>query len=479
MSTIIDLLVSKVYIVPTLTGITNPDRVPTPSLGKIRYIQDVKSLQQYQATGESTYGWVNMLPAGTEYVVFAESKPESGHDGQLLVLKEATDEATLHVWMNSAWVQISGGGVKFYNSANSESQPANPKDGTLLIDSSNSVMYYALGGQWISTQPLITVTPSITLGGITGGDDVAAMTMTSQQMWSALLEKEKFASVSGTHSVSLARSPTSAEFGSSIDVTLTASNSRQTYGPVYDASGKKTAASANYQGAITNYNFSGSGMSAAVDNGTTTTYTVEDYTVAASNSWKLIGTFADGPSPIYSSKGNTGSLASYSSGTKEASASITAQYPVYCTKSATGTLAYDSLISDLSNKLEYTYPAEAKNSSGDIDRLAFLIPSALISGTAKVEYYDSVSGKWVDDTANWTEITLGKGNVDWTTGAITLATTTSGSGDTQIVGSSAFSGCVLSKTVSGHTPASTTQAFKFIMHTGDQYTEGFKLRISK
>ena len=208
MSSIIDLLVSKVYIVPTLTGVKNPDRVPTPSLGKIRYIQDVKSLQQYQATGESTYGWVNMLPAGTEYVVFAESKPESGHDGQLLVLKEATDEATLHVWMNSAWVQISGGGVKFYNSANSESQPANPKDGTLLIDSSNSVMYYALGGQWISTQPLISVTPSVTVGGLEGSDDAATLTMTAQELWSALLEKEKFASVSGTHSVSLARSPT-------------------------------------------------------------------------------------------------------------------------------------------------------------------------------------------------------------------------------------------------------------------------------
>lgn len=411
MSTIIDLLVSKVYIVPTLTGVTNPDRVPTPSLGKIRYIQDVKSLQQYQATGESTYGWVNMIPAGTEYVVFADtfsSLANGTHLGQMAVV---ADEEALYAWISkdgtAQWVQCGG---KTTLEPVTE-LPTGEEAGQLAIkkversggSSSVYVLYVFDGSAWQSTQELITIDYVYNpMGDFKEGDSLE--NYTNAELWKKLLQQEKSPTVTnpslssftvkdGTTNVSGKYYETGSEITTiNIAATFSLGSIQNTWGS--NAYQTQTYCGGGTEEAPITFDYTGASVSDVNKTGVTTSSVSDSQSISkyivvdGSNTWKCKVSYPKGTvEPVTNFNKDAGDVCA-SGTTSESSVSFTGVFPPYATTVAIGTMTKQTCVANKS-ALTYLMVAEADTAN----RWSVEWPKSW--GTPKTAYISgSNSGPW-------------------------------------------------------------------------------------
>jgi hypothetical protein len=316
----------------------------------------------------------------------------------------------------------------------------------------------------IQSDIISTITPSIPLGGLTA--DETLKNMTALQILKKMLEKELFSTVAANKpSASLSRSGNAEEeLGTVITkLTLTASGDRGTYSPYYykDSSGNVVkGTSHDYAGAVESYTFSGSGISNATSQ-TANTFDISNYTVGTSNSWSVKVLFADGED-IMSSQGNLGTPAKYTDASdtgKTASASITPTFPIYITSSNPSVLTRRSSNVKTSNSyIEVTLPIEDSPNGTDINKLAFLVPSAWLDGAYKVEVYNEGNGKWEDKTSNWTEYSA---SIDWANMSLTFI--------------GAASTTIAEKTISGTAPKAG--GYKLIVNSGGLVTVSPKVRF--
>ena len=290
--------------------------------------------------------------------------------------------------------------------------------------------------------------------------------MTAEEILKKMLEKELFSTVAANKpSASLSRSGNAEEeLGTVITkLTLTASGDRGTYSPYYykDSTGNVVkGASHDYAGAVESYTFSGSGISNATSQ-TANTFDISNYTVGTSNSWSVKVLFADGED-IMSSQGNLGTPAKYTDASdtgKTASASITPTFPIYITSSNPSVLTRRSSNVKTSNSyIEVTLPIEDSPNGTDINKLAFLVPSAWLDGAYKVEVYNEGNGKWEDKTSNWTEYSA---SIDWANMSLTFT--------------GAASTTIAEKTISGTAPKAGE--YKLVVNSGGLVTAAPKVRF--
>ena len=370
MSSIIDLLVSKVYIVPTLIDVANPDRVPTPSLGKIRYIQDVKSLQQYQATGENTYGWVDMLPAGTEYVVFAstfDNLANGSHLGQMAVVE---DEEALYAWINkdgqAQWVQC--GGKTTLEPVTT--LPAGEEVGQLAIkkverEGSSPVylLYVFDGANWQSTQELITIDYVYNpMGDFAEGDSLE--NYTNAELWKKLLQKELNPTVTNPSLTSFTVKNGTTDVTNKyyeIGSTIATINVASTFslGSVKDTWGSQSYQTQTYCGGGTEeapitFDYTGSDVSDVTKTGVTASsvsdsQSISNYVVASgSNTWKCKVSYPAGTVQPKTNFNSNYSSTCAAGTTNEKSVSFTGVFPPYATTSAIGTMTKQSCVANKS-----------------------------------------------------------------------------------------------------------------------------------
>lgn len=409
MADIKEQLRTQVYIVDVIS-----DNTPSKSFGRIAYSTTYKKL--YRCTSD---GWVEMLEDSSSIQVVADAS----------------------------------------------SLPTTAKEGDCAITKDTNKQYYYDGSKWvlIDTAEKITITPSETFGGLTA--DVTLSNMTAEEILKKMLEKELFSTVAANKpSASLTKSGnTDVELGTTITkLTLTASGDRGTYSPYYykDASGNIVKGdSHDYAGAVESYTFSGSGISSTTQ--LSNVFEISNYVVDTSNSWSVKVLFADGEN-IMSSQGNYGTPAKYtdpSDSGKTASASITPTFPIYVTSSNPSVLTRRSTNVKTSNSyIEVELPIETSPNGTDINKLAFLVPSAWLDGAYKVEVYNEGNGKWEDKTSNWTEYSA---SIDWANMSLTFT--------------GAASTTIAEKTISGTAPLAGE--YKLVVNSGGLVTAAPKVRF--
>lgn len=397
------------------------------------------------------------------YVVKAidETTPSRGNDK----IAYSTDEKKLYRYNGSAWEELLEPSSSIKLVDNFASLPTTAKEGDCAITKDTNKQYYYDGSKWvlIDTAEKITITPSETFGGLTA--DVTLSNMTAEEILKKMLEKELFSTVAANKpSASLTKSGnTDVELGTTITkLTLTASGDRGTYSPYYykDASGNIVKGdSHDYAGAVESYTFSGSGISSTTQ--LSNVFEISNYVVDTSNSWSVKVLFADGEN-IMSSQGNYGTPAKYtdpSDSGKTASASITPTFPIYVTSSNPSVLTRRSTNVKTSNSyIEVELPIETSPNGTDINKLAFLVPSAWLDGAYKVEVYNEGNGKWEDKTSNWTEYSA---SIDWANMSLTFT--------------GAASTTIAEKTISGTAPLAGE--YKLVVNSGGLVTAAPKVRF--
>lgn len=396
------------------------------------------------------------------YVVneITDSTPSRGNDK----IAYSTKHKKLYRFNGSAWEELLEPSIKLVD--NFSALPTEAKAGDCAITKDTNKQYYYDGSAWelIDTAEKITITPSENFGGLTA--DVTLSNMTAEEILKKMLEKELFSTVAANKpSASLSRSGNAEEeLGTVITkLTLTASGDRGTYSPYYykDSSGNVVkGTSHDYAGAVESYTFSGSGISSATSQ-TANTFDISNYTVGTSNSWSVKVLFADGED-IMSSQGNFGTPAKYTDASdtgKTASASITPTFPIYITSSNPSVLTRRSSNVKTSNSyIEVTLPIEDSPNGTDINKLAFLVPSAWLDGAYKVEVYNEGNGKWEDKTSNWTEYSA---SIDWANMSLTFT--------------GAASTTIAEKTISGTAPKAGE--YKLVVNSGGLVTASPKVRF--
>jgi hypothetical protein len=429
---------------------------------------------------------------------------EGAYQGQLGI---DVSNKTLYFWSGSesGWLSISSNSEEDDDSKASvkigQDLPedlSDYKEGSLFIkqilskDKSKvdaGILYYlAILGEtktWVKLSEYDTITPSEDYGGLKA--DIA-ITDTAMGILKKLLEKELFSKLSGTRSVSISSiTPSKAEFGSTVNITLTATSSRRTFSPVYLPTGEKDPSKTSdyYEGNLIEYKFKDNSQKPPVSTGTSNVYTIENHIVKATNTWAVTAKFDEGPI-IYSSQGNIGNAGNLTqcSGvtTRSDFKSLIVTYPVYGTTETSLELTFKQLDDSLSNDFDVNFPVEVLDAdSGKIKRLAFLVPTVLSpeGDNLKIEMYDAVSKTYIDDSANWKQIVLETVDAIDTNKNCIYWDAEKKKGKINVLASSTDSDSVLTKEVNGHFPASIEQSFKYVVHTGAQYTGSFKLRITK
>jgi hypothetical protein len=103
-------------------------------------------------------------------------------------------------------------------------------------------------------------------------------------------------------------------------------------------------------------------------------------------------------------------------------------------------------------------PIEDSPNGTDINKLAFLVPSAWLDGAYKVEVYNEGNGKWEDKTSNWTEYSA---SIDWANMSLTFT--------------GAASTTIAEKTISGTAPKAGE--YKLVVNSGGLVTAAPKVRF--